>query len=207
MNDLVRRYELVCPANADGSASATLTAGIWGDLLELPKNGTLFVDLWKAPWIDPECAFAAIGGLLAVLGRSFFSDKHVVVTRASRRALAAVRQAVDQVGEAFMYIDESFQARIDGSGFVRALRDAHAVLDELNRPMTAADVARELAKRGTPVTTTAASARLAELYRLGFLIRTETSGTGGRPGYQYATYDPVQLWKSELERLPLPASR
>lgn len=189
-DNLVRTYSLTCPSPHSRSTAATLTSAIWGELLELDDGGVLYVDFCSAPVVDPRCAFASIGGLVGVLGRSFFSERHVVVINATQAAIDSLVSAVDKMGEAFMYVDHNMEVRIGGSAPGRSI-DAYKALVE-HGPSTTKDLAARLTEiEGATVSVPAANTRLSELYRLGFVVRSSGSSDGGRPGLVYSAYDPL----------------
>lgn len=169
-------------------------------LLNLDRDGVLFLDMLGLTTMNQECAFMTLAMLTKMIGHDLFRDKHVAVVRANARVLTSLDQAVDNVAEAYMVYDpKSGKTEVRGQGFTPALSQVYFFVARSKRPVDAHSASEAL-----KIARSAASSRLNELHRLGFLVKsfdlasrdTDSDGRkpGGRPSVQYRVFDPSTYW-------------
>lgn len=167
-------------------------------LLDLDRDGALLADMSGVVRLDQECAFLTFAMLTKMIGHDLFRDKHLVVVHAAPRVLAALDKAIDGVGEAYMvYNPDADRTEIRGQGFTPALAEAYNFVASAEGAVDAG-----LVGSGLGIARTAASTRLNELHRWGFLVKSSRGVTEGqakrtaRRAVGFAAFSPAAQYRA-----------
>jgi hypothetical protein len=173
-------------------ASGRLLARIHG----MRTGGVLLVDMANLPIVDRDCALFTMGAAMRLMGAQGFDEKHVVVVNATRAVLRRLDEAVDAVDEAYMALGPDGD-EIRGKRFLSTLKGVFDVVRENEAgPLDASTVAEKLG-----IARSAASVRLNDLHRLGFLIKSPGPATDvGRRSVYFTSFDPKDALEEALSK-------